>query len=56
LIIGFVGAGLFPSIKKAQAHISFGETTYEPTELTATYDELYRNYQKIPQLLQDVYS
>jgi len=54
-IVGFVGAGLFPSVERAQAHISFGETTYEPTELTATYDELYHNYQKIPRLLQPVY-
>lgn len=55
-IVASVGAGLFPSIEAAQTHISFGEATYEPTEMTVAYDEFYHNYQKIPRLLQDVYS
>ncbi len=54
-LVAFRGIGRFRSLEAAVRSIDFGETTIRPGEHGETYEELYRQYLKVPPSLAGYY-
>ncbi|RKY65172.1 MAG: L-fuculokinase [Candidatus Latescibacterota bacterium] len=54
-IFAFLGAGVFSSVEEAREAMLRPGPVYEPSEDRETYEELYRKYREVPEVLEGVY-
>ena len=52
----FVGAGVYPGLREAQAAFAVGVRVFEPTPDQEAYTALYRRYRTLPPALQPYYA